>query len=102
MKKYFFIICIVSLISSCAMFDGISDISISLNSPDEIVVVNNARVSTLRNIKGDIVRSGTSVYHFDFDIDIPASRQDAIKVDDFIIQNTDKVFVIDAKFSWDM
>jgi len=102
MKKIFLITCLVSLISSCAIFDGISDVSVSLNSPDEITVVNNARVSTLKSIDGKIVRAGTSVYQFHFDVDIPVGYQETITVDDFVVQDRDTVIVIDAKFSWDM
>ena len=102
MKKIFLIICLVSLIASCYTFDGISDISVSSNSPNEIVVVNNARVSTLRSMDGKIVRAGKSVYKFHFDVDIPAGYQETITVNDFVIQNGDKIVVIDAEFSWDM
>ena len=102
MKKIFLTICIVSLIASCAMFDGISDVSVSLNLPDQIIVVNNARVSTLRSMEGKIVRTGTSVYQFRFDVEIPAGHQETIKIDDFVMQEGDTVSVTDAKFSWDM
>jgi len=102
MKKLAVIICIVFFLASCYMFDGISDVSVSLNSPDEITIVNNARVSTLRFIDGEIVRAGTSIYQFHFDIDIPAGSQKTMKIDDFAIQNGDEVTVTDAKFSWDM
>ena len=87
---------------SCYIFDGISDVSISLVLPDEIVIANNARVSTLRSIEGKIVRAGTSVYNFHFDIVVPAGYQETIKIDDFAMQNGDKVLATDAKFSWDM
>ena len=102
MKKLAVIVFIVIQIASCAMFDGISDVSIALNLPDEIIVVNNARVSTLRNVDGKVVRANTSVYQFHFDIDIPAGYRETVKIDDFILQNGDKVIVTDAKFSWDM
>jgi len=102
MKKLTVIACIVFLFASCAMFDGVSDVSISMNVPDEIIVVNNARVSTLRKVDGKIVRVNTSVYQFHFDIDIPAGNQEAVKIDDFLLQNGDKVIVTDVKFSWDM
>ena len=102
MKKSAVIVFIVFQLASCAAFDGISDVSISMNLPDEIIVVNNARVSTLRSVEGKIVRTNTSVYQFHFDIDIPAGHQETVKIDDFIIQNEDKVIVTDAKFSWDM
>jgi hypothetical protein len=84
------------------MFDEISDVSISLNLPDEIIIVNNARVSTLNSIDGKIVRAGTSIYQFHFDIDIPSGNRQTAKIDDFVMQNGDKVIVTDAKFSWDM
>ena len=87
---------------SCYTFDGISDVSISLVLPDEIVVANNARVSTLRSMDGKIVRAGTSVYQFHFDVAISAGRQETIKIDDFVMQEGDKVSLTDAKFSWDM
>ena len=102
MKKLAVIICIVFQFASCAMFDSISDVSISMNLPDEIIVVNNARVSTLRNVDGKIVRTNTSVYQFHFDIDIPAGNRKTVKIDDFIMQDGDEVFITDAKFSWDM
>ena len=87
---------------SCYTLDGISDISISLILPDEMVVANNARVSTLRSMDGKIVRAGTSVYQFRCDVDIPAGHQETIKIDDFVMQEGDKVSMTDAKFSWDM
>ena len=102
MKNLAVIICIVFLLASCAAFDGISDVSISMNLPDEIIVVNNARVSTLRSVDGKIVRTNTPVYKFHFDIDIPAGNRETVKIDDFAIQNGDKAIVTDAKFSWDM
>ena len=64
MRKIFMVICVVSLLASCAVFDGISDVSVSLNPPDEIVVANYARVSTLRSMDGEIIREGASVYQF--------------------------------------
>jgi len=102
MKKILMLIGIVSMIASCAVFDGISDISTSLNLPDQIIVVNNARVSTLRSMDGKIVRSGKSVYQFHFDVVIPAGYQESIKVNDFVMQEGDTVSVTDAQFSWDM
>jgi hypothetical protein len=93
---------IVFLLASCYMFDNESDISVSLNSPDEITIVNNARVSTLRLIDVEIVRAGTSVHKFHFDISIPAGDRETVKIDDFVIQNGDKAIVTDAVFSWDM
>jgi len=102
MKKLAIIVCIVIQIASCAMFDGISDVSISMNLPDEIIVVNNARVSTLRNVDGKIVRINTSVYQFHFDLDIPAGHRKTVKINDFIMLNGDEVILTDAKFSWDM
>jgi hypothetical protein len=87
---------------SCYTLDGISDVSISLVLPEEIVIANNARVSTLRSINGKIVRTGTSVYQFRFDVDIPAGYHETIKIDDFVMQEGDTVSVTDAKFSWDM
>ena len=102
MKRVFVITCIVFQFASCAMFDGISDISVSLNPPDEIVVANNARVSTLRLMTGEIVRGGASVHQFHFEIDVPAKKQKTVKIDDFVIQNGDTAFLTDAVFSWDM
>jgi len=102
MNKILVIIFLVFQFASCAAFDGILDISISLNLPDEIVVANNARVSTLRSIDGKIVRAGASVYQFHFDVEIPAGHQGTIMVDDFVMQDKDTVFAVDAKFSWDM
>ena len=88
--------------ASCYTLDGISDVSISFNLPDEIVVSNNARVSTLNSIDGKIVRSGVSVYVFHFDVDIPAKHYETIKINDFLIQNGDEGFVVDVKLSWSM
>jgi len=102
MKKAAVIVFITFSFMSCYTLDGISDISISLNLPDEIVVANNARVSTLRSMDGEIVRAGTPVYQFHFDVDISAGHQGTIKIDDFVIQAGDKVSATKAKFSWDM
>ena len=102
MKRALVIICIVFQYASCAMFDGISDVSVSLNFPDEMVVANNARVSTLRSMDGKIVRDGASVYQFHFEVDVPAKKQETIRIDDFVIQGGDKVRLTDADFSWDM
>jgi hypothetical protein len=102
MKRTLVIICIVFQCASCAMFDGISDVSVSLNPPDEIAVANNARVSTLRSMDGKIIRDGAPVYQFHFDVDVPAKKQGTIKIDDFVIQDGDKVRLTDADFSWDM
>ena len=70
MKKAAAIVIVLAFITSgfvsCYIFDGISDVSISLNLPDEIVVANNARVSTLRSMDGKIVRAGASVYQFHY------------------------------------
>jgi len=93
---------IVFLLASCYIFDDISDISVLLNPPDEITIINNARVSTLRLSDVEIIRAGTPVHKFHFDIDIPAGHRETVKIDDFVIQNGDKVTVTDAKFSWDM
>jgi len=102
MKKFAVIICIVFLFASCHTLDGVSDVSMSINLPDEVIIVNNARVSTLRAVDGKIVRDNSSIYQFHFDIAIPAGDKEAVKIDDFILQNGDKVIVTDAKFSWDM
>jgi hypothetical protein len=102
MKKLAVIVFIVFLLASCYMFDGISDISVSLNEPDEITIVNNARVSTLRLLDVEIVRAGTPVHKFHFDIDVPAGDKETVKIDDFVIQNGDKATVTNAVFSHDM
>jgi len=94
---------IVFLLTSCYLFDNESDISVSLNPPDKITIVNNARVSTLRLVDVEIVRAGTSVHKFHFvDIDIPAGYKETVKIDDFVIQNGDQATVTDAVFSWGM
>jgi len=104
MKKFYSILIILCVFHffSCAMFDGVSDLKISENVPDEIIIFNNARVSTLKSIDGKINRSGSSVYDFHFNVDIPAGYTETIKLNDFILQEGDKVFIIKAKFSWDM
>jgi len=84
------------------MFDGLSDVSVSLNPPNEIVVDNHARVSTLRLMTGEIVRDGESVHQFHFEVDVPAGHHETVKIDDFEIQGGDKAFLTDAVFSYDM
>jgi hypothetical protein len=102
-KKYCFLIfCITFLIFSCAIFDDASDIVVSINLPDEIIISNYAFVSTLRSIDGEIIRSGTSVYNFHFDVDIPANCNDTVKIDDFTLQEGDQPRVISADFTYDM
>jgi hypothetical protein len=93
---------IVFLLASCYLFDNESDISVSLNPPDEITIINNARVSTLRLLDVEIVRAGTVAHKFHFDISIPAGDKETVKIDDYVIQNGDKATVVDAVFSWDM
>jgi len=102
MKKISLIFSIVFQVASCYMFDGISDVSMSLNLPDEIIIINNASVSTLRGIDGKIVRDGISIYQFHFDMDIPAGNRKTVKIYDFVAQNGDEAVVTDVKFSWDM
>jgi uncharacterized protein (UPF0248 family) len=104
MKKAAVIILIFTAFSlmSCYIFDGISDVSMSLVLPDELVIANNARVSTLRSIEGKIVRANMSVYIFHFDTEIPAGYHKTIKIDDFVMLDGDKVLATDAKFSCDM
>jgi hypothetical protein len=102
MKRALAIICVVVLCASCAMFDGLSDVSVSLNPPDEIVVDNHARVSTLRLMTGEIVRDGESVHQFHFEVSVPAGHHETVKIDDFAIQDGDKALLTDAVFSWDM
>jgi hypothetical protein len=84
------------------MFDNASDISLSINLPNEIIISNNASVSTLRSIDGEIIRSDTSVYNFHFDVDIPCNSIETVKIVDFIIQKGDKPRVIKTNFTWDM
>jgi len=96
------IVCIVFLLASCYLLDGISDVSVSLNAPDEITIVNGARVSTLRLLDVEIVRAGASVHKFHFDIAVPAGDKETVKIDDFVIQNGDKATVTNALFSHDM
>jgi len=93
---------IVFLLASCYLFDNESDISVSLNPPEEITIVNGARVSTLRLLDVKIDRAGTTVHKLHFDIDVPAGDRKTVKIDDFVIQNGDKAIVTDAVFSWDM
>jgi hypothetical protein len=84
------------------MFDGESDISVSLKEPDEIIIANNARASTLRLLDVKIVRADTSERAFNFDVSIPAGEKETVKIDDFVIQKGDKAVVTNAVFSWDM
>jgi hypothetical protein len=102
MKKLAVIVCIAFMLASCYMFDNESDVSVSLNSPDEITIANYARVSTLRLLDGEIVRACTPVHKFHFDIVIPAGYRETVKIDDFAIQNGDKATVTNALFSHDM
>ena len=90
------------LLTSCYLFDNESDISVSLNSPDEVTIINNARVSTLRLLDGEIVRAVISVHKFHFDIDVPAGDRETVKIDNFVIQNGDQATVTNAVFSHDM
>jgi hypothetical protein len=84
------------------MFDDVSDVSVSLNLPDEIIISNNASVSTLRSIDGEVVRANASVYKFHFEVDIPAGYNETIKIEDFLIQEGDKPRVKKADFTWSM
>ena len=98
-----FIFCFFAFfVFSCAIFDDASDVIMSVNPPDEITIFNNAFVSTLRSIDGKIMRSGTAVYTFHFDVDIPANNIETVKIDDFIMQEGDKPRITKADFTHDM
>jgi hypothetical protein len=84
------------------MFDNASDVSVSINSPDEIIIFNNASVSTLKSVDGEIIRSGTSVYKFRFNVDIPSGNNETVRIDDFILQEGDKPRINKADFTWSM
>jgi hypothetical protein len=99
---WFLIICIAFSVFSCAMFDDVSDVSVSVNLPNEIIISNNASVSTLTSIDGEIIRSGTSVYKFHFNVDIPSGNNETVRIDDFIMLEGDKPRVTKADFTWSM
>jgi hypothetical protein len=84
------------------MFDDASDVVVSANPPNEIIISNYAFVSTLRSLDGKIVRSGTTVYKFHFDVDIPANNIETVTIDDFVMQEGDKPIVTKASFTNDM
>jgi len=84
------------------MFDNASDVTISVNLPDELVIQNNANVSTLKSIEGKIVRVGDTVYNFQYDVDITAGESGKVKVNNFILQEGDEPKITKADFSWDM
>jgi hypothetical protein len=107
MKKIFIFLTaiIIFQLASCGVVDdiaGTSNIELSINLPDEIVIANNAYVSTLRSIDGKVTRSGKSVYNFHFEVDIPCNHQDTVKIDGFILQDGDKAVATKTEFSWDM
>jgi hypothetical protein len=56
-----------------------TETSAAVKLPDEIVVFNHASVSTLRSITGKIVRSGTAVHKFHFNIDVPPGDKKTVK-----------------------
>jgi hypothetical protein len=89
-------------VSSCALFDSVSDISVRLLPPHEVIVVNSARVSTLRSVDFEIRRANEKIRSFHFDIDIPAGTQETITLEDFTLQEDDKAVVTDAGLSWSM
>jgi hypothetical protein len=96
------IIGITFFVFSCAAFDDAADIVLSIQLPDELVIVNHARVSTLVKLDGKIMRAGATVYQFHFDVDIPANNRETVKIDDFIMQEGDKPRVTKADFTYDM
>lgn len=98
----FFVFCSAILVSSCAMFDTVADVSILLEAPDKMIVKNNARVSTLKSIEGSILRSGTSVYRFHSDLDLTVGLSEEITIDDFVIQDGDTASLTGAEFSHDI
>jgi len=104
MKKisWFLLAVFVGVVSSCALFDGVSDISVRLQPPHEVIVVNSARISTLRSVDFEIHRVNEKISAFHFDIDIPAREQETITLEDFTLQEGDKAVVTDAGLSWSM
>ena len=101
MKKIMVISAI--LLSSCpAWFDTPNDISLSLRAPDTLIVKNNSRVSTLRNLECDIYRGDLQIYQFNRDVDLVAGRQTEVTIEDFTIQKGDTVKATDAQLTWSM
>ncbi|GAB6393367.1 MAG: hypothetical protein MdMp014T_2740 [Treponematales bacterium] len=73
-------------VSSCALFDSVSDISVRLQPPHEVIVVNSARVSTLRSVDFEIHRANENISAFHFALDILAGEQETITLEDFTLQ----------------
>ena len=104
---FFDVILLVSLIgiiiTSCYTLDTISDISISLQPPETVIIKNNSYVSTLNSIKFEIKRNGKTVHTYDGEYLVTAAGEDlTIILDDFIIQDGDIGVIISVNLSWSM
>jgi hypothetical protein len=103
---FFDVILLVSLIgiviTSCYTLDTISDISISLQQPETVIIKNNSYVSTLNSLKFEIKRNGKTVYTYDGEYLVTAGENLTIILDDFIIQDGDIGVIISGNLSWSM
>jgi hypothetical protein len=58
-----------------------------------VIVVNSARVSTLRSVDFEIHRANENISAFHFALDILAGEQETITLEDFTLQEGDKAVV---------
>jgi hypothetical protein len=102
-RSAWFILSVVCFLAvSCAAFDDVSDIGVSLKPTDMVIIENRSYVSTVNAIELNIVRNGTIVYSLKQHCEVPANQNFVIKLDDFIIEAGDTVDVIDVNLSWSM
>jgi ribonuclease HIII len=90
------------VITSCYTLDTISDISISLQQPETIIIKNTSYVSTLNSIKFEIKRNNKTVYTYEDECLVIAGENVKIILDDFIIQDGDIGVIISGNLSWSM
>jgi hypothetical protein len=103
-KKIAAILAVAALVfNSCAMVDSLKeDVSVTLQPPNTITVMNNSYVSTLDHFKVEIFRQGDRVYTLEKDCDIPSGDSASWTAGGFEIQNGDAAKIGDLKLSWDM
>jgi hypothetical protein len=79
-----------------------SDISISLQQPDTVIIQNDSYVSTLNSIKFEIIRNGIIVYTFYDECLVTAGETLTIVLHDFVLQDGDMGLIISGNLSWSM
>jgi hypothetical protein len=99
---WFLAVMLSVLLGSCAMLDSASDITVILLPPNQVIIDNTARVSTLRELECTIYRARQPMHTFHTDVDLVVGSRKTILLDGFILQDGDEVVIRKADLTWSM